>query len=187
MVSAAYVRSLGPAEESPSGLFLPCPPAQLCSSLWQMAEPDLSQVLLCASTWNCAWRLWALRTLPLDLFFLCIVIFSNGLQEQLQQPAMDMGYSIDYPYHYQYSSIKIVITKSRFAYKFLDWAFMFWIHLNLPLVQHQYFQDSWKTEAHLWGLSKVPYHFQTGDVSFTVDLLGEISLSYFVSVKCFHL
>lgn len=44
MVSAAYVSSLGPAEESPSGLFLPCPPAQLCSSLWQMAEPDLSQV-----------------------------------------------------------------------------------------------------------------------------------------------
>lgn len=44
MVSAAYVSSLGPAEESPSGLFLPCPPAQLCISLWQMADPDLSQV-----------------------------------------------------------------------------------------------------------------------------------------------
>lgn len=54
MVSTASVSSLGPAEESPSGLFLSCPPAQLCSSLWQMAEPDLSQVLLCASTWNCA-------------------------------------------------------------------------------------------------------------------------------------
>lgn len=44
MVSTAYVSSLGPAEESPSGLFLPCPPAQLCSSLWQMEEPNLSQV-----------------------------------------------------------------------------------------------------------------------------------------------
>lgn len=44
MVSAAYVSSLGAVEESPSGLFLPCPPAQLCSSLWQMAEPVLSQV-----------------------------------------------------------------------------------------------------------------------------------------------
>lgn len=44
MVSAAYMSSLGPAEEIHSGFFLPCPPAQLCSSLWQMAEPDLSQV-----------------------------------------------------------------------------------------------------------------------------------------------
>lgn len=44
MVSAASVSSLGPAEESPCGLFLPRAPAQLCSSLWQMAEPDLSQV-----------------------------------------------------------------------------------------------------------------------------------------------
>ena len=44
MVSAAHVSSLGPAEESPSRVFLPRPPVQLCSSLWQMAEPDLSQV-----------------------------------------------------------------------------------------------------------------------------------------------
>lgn len=44
MVSAAYVSFLEPAEESPSGLFFPCPPAQLCSSLWQMAGPDLAQV-----------------------------------------------------------------------------------------------------------------------------------------------
>lgn len=44
MVSAASVSFLGPAEESPYGLFLPCAPVQLCSSLWQMAEPDLSQV-----------------------------------------------------------------------------------------------------------------------------------------------
>lgn len=44
MVSAAYLSSPGPAEDSPSGPFLPCPPAQFCSSLWQMAEPVLSQV-----------------------------------------------------------------------------------------------------------------------------------------------
>lgn len=123
MISAAYVSSLGPEEESPSGLFLPCPPAQLCSSLWQMAEPDLSQV-----TAPCQHLELCLKALgPQDSALGPVLPLHSHLLKwsqatrtaHVRAPAASHGRGLpcDCPYSYQYSSTKRCHYKTQLCFQ----------------------------------------------------------------------
>lgn len=145
MISAAYVSSLGPEEESPSGLFLPCPPAQLCSSLWQMAEP-LSQV-----TAPCQHLELCLKALgPQDSALGPVLPLHSHLLKwsqatrtaRVRAPAASHGrglqcrLSIQLPVQF---NKEVSLQNPALLPNFLSECLGFEFALSLPPVQHQYF------------------------------------------------